>query len=380
MAPPPNVISTYCVDRKVLKTMRSIVFFNNKGGVGKTTLACNFASYLADLDEDGRAATKVAVIDCDPQGNASQLLLSDEQWERIYSEDADNVIKKEVATIVNVFDDIIGGDKEIVEPESLAPCERFGVDLLPGNSSLALIEDDLSRSWLDFVVGGKENAGIQTLWARQLTRSLEEKGYEYAVFDISPSLGALNRSILLATDSFVTPFGTDLFSLSSIANIETWLNSVDEDYREAYHQVIKTLKRRSSGRNISDEVLSPDATKMRWAGFTTQQYKRRSSKGDPVAAYERFRIKILERANSKLSPRGVHLIMNDPKNANLGDVPYMFSMPNFAQEAHCPIALLKGSDGLNGAQFNQRDKYSEMLNDVFCRLKDNVCDSGAGDF
>lgn len=59
--------------------MKSIAFFNNKGGVGKTTLLCNVAGYLA-LHKNA----KVLVIDADPQCNATQSLFSDETLDLIY--------------------------------------------------------------------------------------------------------------------------------------------------------------------------------------------------------------------------------------------------------------------------------------------------------
>ena len=56
--------------------MYSLAFFNNKGGVGKTTLSCNMAFYFASAK-----GQRVLVIDCDPQCNATQLLLPDNIWE-----------------------------------------------------------------------------------------------------------------------------------------------------------------------------------------------------------------------------------------------------------------------------------------------------------
>jgi cellulose biosynthesis protein BcsQ len=58
--------------------MKSIVFFNNKGGVGKTTLSCNIASFLND-----KMGKRTLLIDADPQCNATQSILSDEICEEI---------------------------------------------------------------------------------------------------------------------------------------------------------------------------------------------------------------------------------------------------------------------------------------------------------
>jgi cellulose biosynthesis protein BcsQ len=57
----------------------TLCFFNNKGGVGKTTLACNVASYLAESEN-----LNILLIDGDPQCNATQLVLPDETTERLY--------------------------------------------------------------------------------------------------------------------------------------------------------------------------------------------------------------------------------------------------------------------------------------------------------
>ena len=55
-----------------------VAFFNNKGGVGKTTLACNFAAWEA------AAGRSVLIVDLDPQCNSTQLVLNEDQWEAIY--------------------------------------------------------------------------------------------------------------------------------------------------------------------------------------------------------------------------------------------------------------------------------------------------------
>ncbi|SOY49792.1 ParA family protein [Cupriavidus taiwanensis] len=59
--------------------MKTVAFFNNKGGVGKTTLLCNLASYLA-LELEAR----VLVIDADPQCNATQSMFGDDILTKLY--------------------------------------------------------------------------------------------------------------------------------------------------------------------------------------------------------------------------------------------------------------------------------------------------------
>src|SRR3954466_15887550 len=63
-----------------MPALGSLCFFNNKGGVGKTTLACNVASYLAETEK-----LNVLLIDGDPQCNATQLVLADETTEQLYA-------------------------------------------------------------------------------------------------------------------------------------------------------------------------------------------------------------------------------------------------------------------------------------------------------
>ena len=57
----------------------TFTFFNNKGGVGKTTLVYHVAHMLAQLD------IRVLVVDCDPQANLSAAFLPDDTLEELFA-------------------------------------------------------------------------------------------------------------------------------------------------------------------------------------------------------------------------------------------------------------------------------------------------------
>src|SRR3954462_5924800 len=84
--------------------VRSLAFFNNKGGVGKTTLSCNLASLLAE-----KANLSVLYVDCDPQCNATQLMLQDEVWGEIFS----NKQRSVAQTLLKAFRNIRAGDSTL---------------------------------------------------------------------------------------------------------------------------------------------------------------------------------------------------------------------------------------------------------------------------
>ena len=59
--------------------MISIAIFNNKGGVGKTSLLCNLAAYLKV-----RLNKRVLIVDADPQCNATIYVTPEEELEEIW--------------------------------------------------------------------------------------------------------------------------------------------------------------------------------------------------------------------------------------------------------------------------------------------------------
>src|SRR3954452_486664 len=104
------------------ENMISISLFNNKGGVGKTTLTCNIAAHFAlELRK------RVLLVDCDPQCNTTQLVLDDDATQKLYrTRDS----RTKTGTILDVVRPLQVGDAAIDANVSpiLASANRFGTD------------------------------------------------------------------------------------------------------------------------------------------------------------------------------------------------------------------------------------------------------------
>lgn len=333
--------------------MKSLTFFNNKGGVGKTTLAVNMAHHLGKQHKQ-----RVLFVDCDPQCNATQILLPEETWESLYQ----TTESATAGTILKTISALRHGDSHIDTDLPVIKSERFAVDVLPGHPFLALLEDVLSESWGQFA-GGILGAARRTHWVSQLVAAAD---YDLVVFDVGPSLGALNRSVLIGSDMFITPVAPDLFSLYSFDNLATWFNKWSRTYSRAVA---------ATHSENDDVVLHPlmmsetGAARVVFGGYTTQEYltKYTEGKARSVLAYDKYKIQIPAKAKALASS------LSSPQlELDLGVVPYMFSMVPLAQAAHAPIFELRGSDGLNGAQFNQQSRYSKKLAAIGDRLASHL--------
>lgn len=332
----------------------TLAFFNNKGGVGKTTVACNYAHYAAKNN-----GWKVLLVDADPQANATQLLLEEELWNKIYSEISSSATK----TILKVFENIKIGDAGIDPEVIIHKSERFNIDVIAGHPSLSSFEDRLSRGWSD-IHGEDAISGLRkSNWLHFLRESDRVRDYDLVIVDAGPSLGAINRSMLLGSTKFITPVTSDLFSLYALENINEWINGKDEDEDdEGWADIyLRAVKPKYYKYNIQDSVPIQDG----YIGYTVQEYQIRSSNGAPIKAYEKYKDKIDDKAR-KLAGHG------NSKSLDLGIIPQMFSMIARGQSAHAPISELSSKDGIIGAQYNQRDKYVEQLNVTFERISKKV--------
>lgn len=344
--------------------MRTISFFNNKGGVGKTTLTGNIASYLAlEMNKN------VLIVDCDPQCNITQYILGDEKTINLYwPNDGDKDITKS-RTILDIVQPIIDGDASINDKIKVIKrgSNRFGVDLLPGNPKFSLFEDQLSQAWSD-IPSGKAGGFRVTNWLRSYLQSVSSK-YDIVFVDVSPSLGALNRSVLLSCDGFITPLGADAFSLLGIRNISRWITG----WIDYYNVGLEQSDRLNPGSLKRFEIPQRIAIGKGYIGYTLQQYIAKSKRGvrRPTKAYERILNDVPEEVKIYLSR-----FSEEEYELHLGDVPNLYSLIPLAQTANSPIIALRARDGLVGSQFSQAANYKDIIGNLADSIAAKVFPNG----
>jgi cellulose biosynthesis protein BcsQ len=326
--------------------MKSIAFFNNKGGVGKTTLLCNLSAFLATQKN-----AKILVIDADPQCNATQNLFSEKTVDRFYSRPS--------FTIHTIIKPLASG-KGFSKTFDPAPSDNFGVDVIPGDPRLALTEDLLATDWGRAISGDVRGLRTTYLFAHLLSMC---KSYDYVVFDMGPSLGSINRAVLLAVDFFITPMSTDIFSIKAIENISAWM-------KKWRAQLNAGLANNEEPAEL--EIEDPEM-RLKFAGYVTQQYTaKRDEEGKrrAVSAFEKIMRQVPEVIKDELiASLQPNLTTIDYE---LGGIPTLHSLLPLSQTSRRPIFLLSGRDGVVGAHFTKVREYRETINTIADRLLSNL--------
>ena len=327
--------------------MHSVAVFNNKGGVGKTTFLCNLAASLAHHHQK-----KVLVIDADPQCNATQYMFPDLELQRIYG--------KSGFTLNNVVKPLVHGKGFI---DSLMPRKspRFKVDVLPGDPKMSLEEDRLATDWVQATSGDIRGLRTTFVFSQLLSQCTH---YDFVFFDMGPSLGSLNRAVLVAADYFITPMSTDIFSVRAIDNISQSLSNWKRKLERALEDIEDS---------IDDLEVEDPRWRLRFLGYLTQQYTAKTVRGkkQPVRAYERI-AKNIPTKMEKLLVKQFSDSSISINRFNLGSIPTLHSLVPMAQSGNAPIFDLKSADGVVGAHFTKVREYEDTIREICERFESQL--------
>lgn len=317
--------------------MNIITFFNNKGGVGKTSLIYHTAYMFAEL------GYRVLAVDLDPQTNLSQIFLDENKLYDIFENK--KTIKSALGQIEKKRGDILEAHLEKI---------RNNLFLLPGDLELSLIEDKLSQEWYSCLTGEWYPFALESAFYRIIKQASEKENIEYVFVDVGPNFGAINRASLISSDYLIVPSTADLFSLKGLANIGERMNSWSEEWK----------KRLTERKDDTRELDLPKADIFP-LGYVLMQHGVSSNR--PVKAYKKFAERIPSVFRKSLKNQRLEDQMsfeNDPYCLAL--IKHYNSLMPMAMEARKPIFHLKPADGAIGAHYQAVKKvYGDFEN--FCK-------------
>jgi cellulose biosynthesis protein BcsQ len=300
--------------------MNTIAFFNNKGGVGKTTLVYHLAWMYADL------GISVLAADLDPQANLTTMFLEEERLEALWP------IGKSPRTVLGPLLPLLEGTGGIAEP---AITDIGGIGLLAGDLALSGFEDELSQQWPNSAVGQARAFRVVGAFHEILHRAAQSRNADIVLIDVGPNLGAINRAALIAADHVAIPLAPDLFSLKGLQNLGPRLREWRGGWAER-------LRKRPRDLDLPQGSMRP-------LGYVVMQHAVRLDR--PVKAYAKWMARIpnvyREAVLDEVNPRTAFTFEDDPNCLSMLKN-YRSLMP-LSQEARKPMFFLTAADGALGS-------------------------------
>jgi cellulose biosynthesis protein BcsQ len=302
--------------------MRIIAFFNNKGGVGKTTLLYHIAHMLAEQGE------RVLVADLDPQANATSMFLDEDTLIELWP-DGDHPY-----TIHGALKPIISGTGDVLEAhvENVA----IGLGLVVGDLALSRFEDRLSDAWPRCHNRDEHAFRTMTAFYRSVTMAARNFEATWVLMDVGPNLGAINRAALIASEHVIVPLGPDLFSLQGLRNLGPTLQEWRDNWAELRPKSTNADIELPSGR------ISP-------LGYVVLQHGIRDNR--PPKAYQRWINKFPEAYRTSVLNEPDTVLPESAKADPycLATIKHYRSLMPMAIQARKPVFALKPADGAIGA-------------------------------
>lgn len=321
-----------------------IAFFNNKGGVGKTSLVYHLAWMYSDL------GVRVIAADLDPQANLTSAFLDEKSLEELWT---DKVHSK---TIYGSILPVIKGTGDISTPYVKNVADNLG--LIIGDLNLSSFEDELSSQWTDCMDSKERAFRVISSFARILSQAAKAQEAGLILVDVGPNLGAINRAALISADFVVVPLSPDLFSIQGLQNLGPTLMKWRKEWKERF-------------KKNPDPSLEIPKGDMQPIGYIVLQHAVRLDR--PVKAYERW-IHTIPRVYReevlKDKPGTIQTPQEDPNCLAL--IKHYRSLMPLAQESNKPIFHLKPADGAIGAHVQAVQESSKDFRQLASKIGKKV--------
>lgn len=313
-----------------------LTFFNNKGGVGKTSLVFHLAWMFSEMGK------RVVAIDLDPQANLTSAFLPEEELELLWDPDDTSTRNTTIYQCIRPLTKVA----DILPPQTRTINPKLF--LVPGDLGLASFEDDLSRAWPDAMGSNNMYRPFRLLTAfwQVAQMAAVQNSADIILADVGPNLGAINRSALIGSDHVVIPLAADLFSLQGLRNLGPTLASWRADWNKRVDNW------------PAPEFALPKGS-MKPEGYILMQHTERLSR--PAKAYKRW----ADRIPSTYRESVLGLPFDKTRQPVDGDclsrLKHYRSLMPLGQEVRKPIFQLTAADGAIGSHtYAVKDAWSDF--------------------
>lgn len=343
-------------------TAAIISLFNHKGGVSKTTTAFNLGWMLA------RKNKRVMLVDCDPQCNLTGMVLGLEDLES-----SENIIGTKDGKPLNIKEGVLPAFES--RPQLIQPVECIQI---PNNDSLFLLPGHIGLAEYEVTLGIAQELSGSVVTLKNLPGALkylidvtsEKYNIDYAIVDMSPSLGAVNQNLLSISDYFIVPMHPDYFSNMAIKSLATVLPKWRTWARSA-----------ASSTALKDAAYPFPDVNPGFLGYIVQKFRPRG--GAPSKAFQEWINQLEENVTNTLVPalndNGMLLDDETYEKAGYNVTTPLLQMPDFnsliarSQEHQMPVYELTAAQldqqgtVLDATQASQ-DSFRALFSDAADRV------------
>ena len=231
--------------------MKVIAISNQKGGVAKTTTTLSLGACLAEMGKS------VLLVDLDPQGHLTiSMGLSPDKLRRSIS-------------------DVLLANASLVSASKESPV--FGLDIVPANQQLALI---------DKLLYGQRNYEFRL--QKRLNR-MDQNLYDIVLLDCPPYFGTLTLNALTAAESLIIPAQCEFYASHSLRQIIELVKLVRNKTNAglSYHVLITMFDRRNRINRVILEQMNEEMNGVLYQTLIEVDTKLRESPvfGQPITLY-----------------------------------------------------------------------------------------------
>ena len=338
-----------------------IAFFNNKGGVSKTTTCFNLGWMLAE-----RGKT-VILVDADPQCNLTGMTLDVSEadaLDKYYAQHPQGNLREALEPAFKS------------RPRPLEPVEcvqvkgRPGLYLVPGHVGLA--EDEVSlgiAQQLSESVQALKNLPGSFHYLFEITAAKYEA--DYVLVDLSPGLGAINQNLVATADYFLVPTSPDVFSVMAVDSLA-----------RVIPRWVTWARRAAELDDLSEADYPFPSPSLKFLGVIIQRYRLRN--GAPTQGFEKYFDRLAEAVEGQLRPAldrvGVLLPPESYSQATLNDGRWLDAIPDFntliadSQRVRKPVFALTREDARNisGTVWENTEANIIRFRETFGELADRI--------